>query len=266
MRRTSAPRSLLVTTSWDDGHPSDLRVADLLDKHGLTGTFYVPCVNSEARPVMPSHDIARIGQRFEIGGHTRNHVVLTELAPAVAAREISSNKARLEDLLGRQITSFAYVRGRHNRLLHRLVAEAGYRYARTTTNLLDRPGSHRLRMPTTAQFYPHSPVILLRNYLRFGPTWPRAAVLTRLLRSRNLPDGLMAAARWCAISGGAFHLWGHSWELDEHELWTSLDQFLGLLRRLSCQPRTNSDWCSEGVADHAHRQQTPGSGSGASVP
>lgn len=214
---------------------------------------------------MPSRDIARIGQRFEIGGHTRNHVVLTELASAAAAREISSNKAHLEDLLGREITSFAYVRGRHNRLLRRLVAESGYRYARTTKNLIDRPGPHRFRMPTTAQFYPHSPTVLLRNYLRSGPTWSRAAVLARLLGSRNLPDDLTAAARWCAISGGAFHLWGHSWELDEHGLWAALDRFLGLLNRLSCQPRTNSAWCGEGVAGQGHRQRTPSSGLGAGV-
>jgi hypothetical protein len=34
-----------ITTSWDDGHPSDLRLADLLHKHSLRGTFYVPPEN-----------------------------------------------------------------------------------------------------------------------------------------------------------------------------------------------------------------------------
>jgi len=31
-----------ITTSWDDGHPMDLRVAALLAKYGIAGTFYVP--------------------------------------------------------------------------------------------------------------------------------------------------------------------------------------------------------------------------------
>ena len=31
-----------ITTSWDDGHPLDLRVAELLTKYGLHGTFYIP--------------------------------------------------------------------------------------------------------------------------------------------------------------------------------------------------------------------------------
>src|SRR5438874_5330287 len=81
-------KALLVTTSWDDGHPSDLRVASLLDKHGLSGTFYVPSANSENKAVMAATEIAELGRRFEIGGHTQNHVSLTEMAPHLAADQI----------------------------------------------------------------------------------------------------------------------------------------------------------------------------------
>ena len=31
----------IVTTSWDDGHRTDLRLADRLAAHALKGTFYV---------------------------------------------------------------------------------------------------------------------------------------------------------------------------------------------------------------------------------
>ncbi len=33
-----------ITTSWDDGHPLDFRVAELLSKYGLRGTFYIPMI------------------------------------------------------------------------------------------------------------------------------------------------------------------------------------------------------------------------------
>lgn len=36
------PRRAVVTSSWDDGHPLDLRVADLLARCGVKGTYYVP--------------------------------------------------------------------------------------------------------------------------------------------------------------------------------------------------------------------------------
>ena len=83
----------LATTSWDDGHPSDLRVvAALLEKHGLSGTFYIPCTNSEGRPVMRAAEIAELGRQFEIRGHTRDHVILTDLAPRLTADQILTNK------------------------------------------------------------------------------------------------------------------------------------------------------------------------------
>src|SRR4051812_1205834 len=112
--RGKAP--LIVTTSWDDGHPSDRRVADLLEQHGLSGTFYMPRVNSEGRPVMRPSEIAELGRRFEVGGHTQDHIVLTNLSPSEASAQIVANKHWLEDVLGREIPGFAYVRGQHNRI------------------------------------------------------------------------------------------------------------------------------------------------------
>src|SRR5579885_3370187 len=94
---------LLVTTSWDDGHPSDLRIAELLDKHRLKGTFYVPRSNCEGRAVMTCAEIASLAPRFEIGGHTQDHVSLTELDPAAAFEQIQSNKRWLEDVIGDEV-------------------------------------------------------------------------------------------------------------------------------------------------------------------
>ena len=31
----------LITTSWDDGNKLDIKVAELLDKYGMKGTFYI---------------------------------------------------------------------------------------------------------------------------------------------------------------------------------------------------------------------------------
>jgi peptidoglycan/xylan/chitin deacetylase (PgdA/CDA1 family) len=235
---------LLVTTSWDDGHPSDLRVADLLDKHGLTGTFYVPCANSENRPVMVSTDIAEVGRRFEVGGHTQDHISLTEVAPHLAANQILGNKRRLEDLLGREVSGFAYVRGRHNRIVRSLVGEAGYRYARTGKNLTSTPGLDRFQVPTTVQFFAHSRSIYLRNWVRRGPTLGRAAILSAVLGHDDLVTRVLRAARASARLGGYFHLWGHSWELDEHGLWNELDRLLAQLRELDARFVTNAAWCA----------------------
>ena len=219
-------------------------VADLLDKHGLKGTFYIPCSNSEGRPVMRSSDVTELGRRFEIGGHTQNHISLTEIAPRAAAVEILANKHRLEDLVSREIRGFAYVRGRHNPMVRRLVEEAGYNYARTIKNLMSTPGDDRFRIPTTAQFFAHSTATYVLNYLSEGPTRDRATILAAVLGEDSLTTRLSNAAEASVRLGGYFHLWGHSWEIDEYDLWDELDRFLGQLRMFNARFATNAAWCA----------------------
>ena len=207
---------LLVTTSWDDGHPADLRLAELLAKHGASGTFYVPNMNVEGRPVMQRAEIRDLGQHQEIGGHTRDHVSLIRLAPTAAAQQVIFNKHWLEDLLGHEVICFAYVRGHHNRDIRHLVQCAGFRYARTVANLTDAAGSDRYRIPTTMQFFPHSTDTYIRNYLSGGSGLRRLALLRAILGKPRLLDRLYRVAELSLRRGGCFHLWGHSWELNEY--------------------------------------------------
>lgn len=259
MQVRTAETSLLITTSWDDGHPSDLRVGALLEKYGLSGTFYVPCTNSEGRPVMRATEIAQLGRQFEIGGHTRDHVTLTDLAPHLAADQILANKRWLEDLLSQEVCGFAYVRGQHNGYVRNLVDKAGYRYARTGKTLMSAPGSDRLRIPTTIQFFTHPSSVRIRNFVRWGPTLQRAAVLAALLSGGRLSTRCSRAAEACLRLGGYFHLWGHSWELDEHDLWGELDSLFRQLRELDASFVTNATWCVNLTkSGHPHTQADAG--------
>ena len=61
------PQSFM-TTSWDDAHPLDLRIAEMLARHNLSGTFYAP--RSAETEVMPLADLRELSRGFEIGAHT----------------------------------------------------------------------------------------------------------------------------------------------------------------------------------------------------
>ena len=223
---------ILITTSWDDGEPADLRLADLLEKHGIAGTFYVPSRNVEGRAVMPPSEIRRLGQHFEIGGHTRDHIMLTQLKPDLAAQQIDNNKKWLEDLLGREVSRFAYVRGHHNSTIRRLVREAGFRHARTAATFSDTEGPDPYRVPTTMQFFPHRDDTYLWNYLKGGHSLRRLVLLRAVIGGSGLLNRLHRAAEVVLLRGGCFHLWGHSWELKNYDLWDELDSFLAHLRQL----------------------------------
>lgn len=212
----------VFTCSWDDGHPADLRLAEALAEAGCPGTFYVPLSNREGRPVMRPAEVRRLaGDGFEIGGHGLDHVRLTALPPDEAARQIADGRRRLEDLLGQAVEGFCYPGGRHDAGLRRLVAASGFRYARTTEMFrLDR-GNDPLALPTTLQLYPHGSGACLRNWLRNGGGTARLRLARRFLAQGF--DGVLDAA---AAEGGVFHLWGHSWEIEERGLWPTLTALL----------------------------------------
>jgi len=79
-------------------------------------------------------------QGMDIGSHTRNHVHLPDIPVQRASEEILVSKGELEDLLGREVTHFAYPYGQVNAEVRNLVAKAGYHGACSTRSGFNRPG------------------------------------------------------------------------------------------------------------------------------
>ena len=158
-----------VTTSWDDGHPLDLRVAELLARYGLQGTFYVPMTSE--RPTMTASQVREIAACFEVGAHTLHHADLTTLDDAAAGAEIAGSKAWVEDVVGAACPCFCFPKGHFRRGHLALARGAGISVVRTTELLsLDRPRRRDglLVMPTTVQARPHSPAVYARNSAKRG--------------------------------------------------------------------------------------------------
>lgn len=68
----------------------------------------------------------------EIGSHTVTHPILTRVNPSRLRREISDSKARLEEMLGREVSLFCYPNGDYDEAAVAEVERAGYRCAVTT--------------------------------------------------------------------------------------------------------------------------------------
>jgi peptidoglycan/xylan/chitin deacetylase (PgdA/CDA1 family) len=94
-----------------------------------------------ARPThraLTSEEIAELsrGSLIEVGCHTVTHPQLSSLNADSQRQEISQSKSRLEEVLGRPVTSFAYPYGRecdYTSETVRLVQEAGFDCACTTS-------------------------------------------------------------------------------------------------------------------------------------
>lgn len=230
---------LKVTTSWDDGAPTDMKLAEMLAKFGVTGTFYVPNRNSEGRDVLSPSQIEQLSKSFEIGGHGVDHVVLTNLPTAEIDRQICENKKWLEDITGDLVDGFCYIRGRYNGEVKDAVRRAGFAYARTVENLRADVSGDRFEMPTTVQLFPHAKIVYLRNFAKGRMSLSRASLLGAALAERSLRRRIDRLIVACAESGGCFHLWGHSWEIEEHGLWGELEATLRQLAGLAGEFATN---------------------------
>jgi peptidoglycan/xylan/chitin deacetylase (PgdA/CDA1 family) len=239
----SAPRpapavgSAVFTCSLDDGHPSDMRAAAILAKHRLSATFYVPIANSEGDAVLTAADIRSLDRAFEIGSHTLDHRYLRPLAPDEARYQIVEGKRRLEDILGHDVPGFCYPGGKYRREHVGLVADAGFRYARTVANLHFDAGDQRFEIPTTLQFFPHDRNLYLRNFVKGGDWARRQDALKIAMRHEHWLDRLYALFDHSVEHGGVFHLWGHSRDIDQFGIWDEFDRFLAYAA--SCVARRN---------------------------
>lgn len=214
----------IVTTSWDDGHPCDSALAEILTQYGIRATFYVPLSNCE-REVLPSGSLVELSTEFEIGAHTRTHADLRRLDDRALYDEVCTAKYELENLLGKPVRMFCYPRGKHNRMVRQAVSRSGYIGARTTAAFCTALSWKPFEMPTTFQFFPHP------NWLHL-----RHEVCTRNLSGLRRATKTCFGKTWVEIAqrlfddmiekGGVWHLWGHSWEIQEYNLWDDLRRLL----------------------------------------
>ena len=90
------------------------------------------------------------GNLVEIGAHTLTHPVLSSLPPDQQEHEIAGSKQRLEALIGKSITSFAYPYGKkihYTRQTMRTVEANGFACACSNFGGLVTRTSNRFALP-----------------------------------------------------------------------------------------------------------------------
>lgn len=202
----------VITFSWDDGHPLDLQVADLLSKYGFKATFYVPNSNREGFPVLNDAQLRCISSSFEIGSHTDTHCYLNSGGSLLAKNEVVNGKDKLENRLGHATQGFCYPGGKYNKLHIELLKSVGVSYARTVKNFCSDMKFNAYEMPTTVQFYPHSKTTYLKNYIKGIDFKNRINAFSSLIGAASLNEKIFSFAKLSKPS--VLHIWGHSWELE----------------------------------------------------
>jgi peptidoglycan/xylan/chitin deacetylase (PgdA/CDA1 family) len=145
------PRQRLYTALYDLLRP--LGAAERRRKFAEVRAWRVdgPGRRPKHRP-LSVEEIGRLerGGLVEVGAHTVNHPLLSEVSTAVQRREIRQSKARLEEILGHGVNSFAYPYGKsadYTTETVDAVRRAGFACACSTVTGVVRRSSDPFQLP-----------------------------------------------------------------------------------------------------------------------
>ena len=132
-----------IILTFDDGYMDTFENAiPIMNKMGMKGVIFV-VGNRELKrakwdekdhedfcPLMTNKQI-QIAKRqgFEIGSHSMQHVVLSDLTDIEANYTIRKSKAEIESIIEEPIYSFAYPYGKFDKKIEKIVSDSGYLFA-----------------------------------------------------------------------------------------------------------------------------------------
>lgn len=196
-----------VTFSYDDGGIFDKRLVQILDKHGLKGTFNLNSglFGDEVARRLTKEEILELFQDsvHEVAIHGKKHRSLADAPMAMATDDVIADRVALEKLFDRIVTGMAYPFGTYNDEVVQMLQACGVEYARTirSTEKFDIP-TDWLRMPATCHHKNPRLMELAREFVdltRPNHPWNQCARL--------------------------FYVWGHSYEFNDNDNWHIIEEF-----------------------------------------
>lgn len=198
----------VLTLSYDDGVVQDIRLMDIMNKHGLKGTFnigsgkYLPedTVREKyyGRMKLSEAKELYIGSGHEVALHAFTHPHLEKMNSPEIVQEIWEDRKHIEKTYGAIARGMAYPFGAYNETVKDVLRNCGVVYARTTRS------TYKFDFPT--------------DWLELHPTCRHKD--TRLM---ELADKFLASK--AANSARMFYLWGHSYEFDDMDNWNVIEAF-----------------------------------------
>ena len=199
-----------LTLSYDDGVEQDIRLMDILDKHGIRCTFNLNsgCWAKEGT-VYPAGQVHRrltasqaakvyANPNHEVAAHCLTHASLTEVSPAEVAHEVLADRENLEAMFGGVIRGLAYPFGTYSDKVVDALRATGAAYARTVAS------THNFCIPT--------------EWLLLHPTCHHNDPQLDVLCDRFLKDSAVFGSK-------LFYLWGHSYEFEGDDNWQVIEAF-----------------------------------------
>lgn len=205
-------RKKALTFSYDDAVTQDTRLAGLLNRYGMKGTFNIntgllgteKTYTRDGKTVTQNRfkpeQLREVYAGHELAVHGLTHLDLALAGNAAAAYEVMADRKNIEDLTGTPVRGMAYPFGTWSEGLVSLLRSCGMDYSRTTKS-------------TRAFTVPE-------EFLTWNPTCHHADEQLFTLAERFFePEQKYSGPR-------LFYVWGHSYEFDLRGDWERMEKFL----------------------------------------
>ena len=199
-----------LTLSYDDGVEQDIRLMEILDKHGLKCTFNLNsgCWAPEGKEYpagtihrrLPESRVLELykNPNHEVAVHCLTHASLVELPAPQMVAEVMKDRENLEKAFGGIITGMAYPFGTYNDEVVEVLRMCGFRFARTVNSTHDFfVPQDWLRLPATCHHNDPKLMELADRFVEMNPPF----------------------------DSKLFYLWGHSYEFEACDNWNVIEAF-----------------------------------------
>ena len=208
-----------LTLSYDDGVVYDKKLIEIMQKHGLKGTFNINSelfAANEGERRMTAKTAIELYQStgMEVAVHGAKHWSLAEVPSEMMVRDIAVDREKLEDLTGGLVQGMAYANGSYSDEVVEVLKKCGIKYARTTvsTEKFSIPNDW-LRMPATCHHNNPKLMDLAKAFI-------------------EEPSGRYYWSPKIKL----FYLWGHSYEFNDNNNWEIIEEFA------ACMGGRNDVW------------------------
>jgi len=123
-------RKKALVVSCDDGRIYDRKVVEILNKHGMRGTFNLVSNWLDKDGYLTRAEIVQLFAGHEVACHTVSHRSLTTLTDEQVRDEIANNRTDLEHVAGHPVRGLAYPSGDVDDRVAGLMPALGLTYAR----------------------------------------------------------------------------------------------------------------------------------------
>jgi hypothetical protein len=191
-------RRKALTMSFDDGHTSDRRAVEILNKHGLKGAFHLNAGKLDREKYLTRAELATLFEGQEVSSHTFSHPNLSHTPLGNFIYEVLEDRRVLEEASGQIVRGMSYPNGVNSPDIADKLRSLGVVYCRTAkaNGSTAIPSDFLFWTPTTSYYDEEA----LKKFERF-----KAAKV----------NAYMSVYYW----------WTHSISIQADDAWDKFDSF-----------------------------------------